>query len=556
MRVNFGKKRPADQFKKPIFLESPLKCRERSMIRLPVRTKVLLIFLLLLAATGFISLRMFAEMEVVTRLVKNVNSDFVEQERVLAGARRALEDWNREVDNFLLASTEERRSKADEGISVSSGRFEQSLSTLESGASLSESEKKSVRGMTHDWSRLQRVKESIFSALKAENRPLARELYLESFLAPLDALGQGLDRFHMQVMMRLEQTILDAEERHRDEVRNIVLVSFGSFVVLLFLSWLFTEKFVYRVRKMASFAAGVQGWLTGGEKRGEPFPAADLEVKSKDEMGDLAAALTGLTTSLKGNIDERERVQRSLEDNVDALETINRGLEQSYQELSGFASVAAHDLRTPLTNLCTAVDLLKERLRERLGAEEKDVFEILSRNLRRMSGQVSTLYRMSKLETGTMRIVPVDLDRLVSDLTRGALKESLVEHGAAVDIESPLGEVRGDEGFLGTVVQNLVENAVKYRSPDRDVKIAIVSKRNSSGAVRVKVMDNGKGIKEEDIPKLFKMFARLHDSSRIEGLGVGLAHCKRLIERLGGTMGVESTYGLGSTFWFTVPGVS
>ncbi len=120
-------------------------------------------------------------------------------------------------------------------------------------------------------------------------------------------------------------------------------------------------------------------------------------------------------------------------------------------------------------------------------------------------------------------------------------------------IPEPLHPVMSDPAQLRQLLQNLIANALKYQKEDAIPEVIISSRVVDNAKVRVEVQDNGIGIKEDHFNDIFTMFKRLHAKNEYEGTGIGLAVCKKIVERHGGTIGVSSTYGQGSTFWFTMP---
>ena len=154
----------------------------------------------------------------------------------------------------------------------------------------------------------------------------------------------------------------------------------------------------------------------------------------------------------------------------------------------------------------------------------------------------------------------VELGAVAGDVIE-ALRVRLDEVGATVDV-GELPTVQGDAALLHQIVQNLVDNAAKYRDPNRPPEISVTAEREGSDDDdgtpwwRISVHDNGLGIAPEQVEKVFDVFTRVQQGTRLSGTGIGLATVKRAVERHGGTIGVESTPGGGSTFWFTLPGVA
>jgi signal transduction histidine kinase len=168
-----------------------------------------------------------------------------------------------------------------------------------------------------------------------------------------------------------------------------------------------------------------------------------------------------------------------------------------------------------------------------------------------MDRLITELLAYSRLSRGALNLSPIDLDAVVSDVL-AQLRGELAAAKAAVAVRSPLGRVTGDHGALWHIVANLVVNAAKFARPDVAPEIVIRGERR--GAIcRLWVEDNGIGIAREHIPRLFKVFERLHGQEAYLGSGIGLATVLRAAKRLGGDAGVESEPGCGSRFWVDVP---
>lgn len=231
---------------------------------------------------------------------------------------------------------------------------------------------------------------------------------------------------------------------------------------------------------------------------------------------------------------------------VDVLELSlrSRQLAQSNERLSTFAGRVSHDLKSPLTSVSLSLEMLRERLAAEQGAE--DAVWLLERAIsgsRRMAALIDEVLEYASLG-GAMSVEPVDLDELVGDVVSD-LSGSL----AGVDVvRRDLPTVLGDTVQLRSVVQNLLDNASKYRHPRRPLAITVSARAVADDRVAVSVADNGQGIPEADRERVFEPRVRLSDDDR--GSGIGLDTVRRVVQAHGGSIGITETPGGGTTVTF------
>lgn len=277
----------------------------------------------------------------------------------------------------------------------------------------------------------------------------------------------------------------------------------------------------------------------------------DLGLKKKNELTDLEDAFN---TMLKRLDDERrestaalEAMNQSLEDKI-ADRT--RELENSNAELQQFAYAASHDMREPLRMISSYVGLLERRLGKLLDQDCRDFIGFAADGAKRLDKMILALLEYSRIGRIADPKTSLPLAELLSEAVTN-LSVALKDADAAIDAPNDLPQVFGHRNELVRLLQNLISNAVKYRDTSRPLLIRIGADATPSGW-RISVADNGIGIPAEQSERIFGVFQRLHGFD-IEGCGIGLANCKKIVEHHGGRIWVESGVDSGSVFYFTLP---
>jgi PAS domain S-box-containing protein len=226
-------------------------------------------------------------------------------------------------------------------------------------------------------------------------------------------------------------------------------------------------------------------------------------------------------------------------------------LKRSNTELEQFAYAASHDLREPLRMVSSFVTLLEKRYGGTLNEEAHEYIGFARDGAQRMDRMIHHLLDYSRIGRSKEPFKPVDLNKVVQAVIQD-LAPAAESQQALIMAAPDLPTVMGDRDDLGRLLQNLLANALKYRLPDRAPRILVSAKTEGNQAV-VSVQDNGIGIPAEQFDRIFAIFQRLHAQSQYEGTGIGLALCKKIVERHGGRIWVESEPNQGSTFLFTLP---
>ncbi len=234
---------------------------------------------------------------------------------------------------------------------------------------------------------------------------------------------------------------------------------------------------------------------------------------------------------------------------VDDLQRTAEALRRSNEELQRFAYVASHDLQEPLRMVASYVQLIERRLGQNIDDEMREFVGFVVSGVGRMKSLIRDLLALSRVDSRGRELAQVDLQDVLRDALAN-LRTAIVE-AAGMVTHDPLPAVRGDRSQLVQLLQNLIGNAIKYRSeaPPR-VHVSAVTQGDTC---TVSVRDNGIGIDPQFFERVFVIFQRLHPAHEYPGTGIGLAIARKIVERHGGRIWIESRPGEGATFLFTLP---
>jgi len=246
------------------------------------------------------------------------------------------------------------------------------------------------------------------------------------------------------------------------------------------------------------------------------------------------------------DITERKQAERSLSMTVEKMVQAN-------SELERFAYVAAHDLREPVRGIVSFAQLLERRLHGKIDQDAEEFLQFLVASANRMQNQLQGLLSYSRMGTGGCGYEPLALDRTLASALE-TLADSIATTGASVEAE-PLPEVVGDASQLTEVFQHLVGNALKFSRSGIPPWVRVSARRKGDEWIFT-VRDNGIGIDPRYADEIFQVFRRLHGPGVYPGAGIGLAICRRIIERHGGRIWVDFEPGDGATVRFSLPAMS
>lgn len=283
------------------------------------------------------------------------------------------------------------------------------------------------------------------------------------------------------------------------------------------------------ITKPLSYAVGLANKVAKGEK------GVSVDSKADGEIGQLLEAMSEMS--------------KAIERSEDQLRDRNIDLERSNAELEQFAYVASHDLQEPLRMVASYTQLLEKRYSEKLDDTAREYIDFAVDGVGRMRALINDLLMYSRVGRRQKALEAVNTDDVLQRALSN-LKIAIEESKAKIVVDS-LPVVNGDEIQLLQLFQNLIANAMKFRNEDKLPQVAIGAVRNQREWV-FSIADNGIGIEEQFSERIFEIFQRLHTREKYSGTGIGLAICRKIVERHGGKIWVESEIGKGTTIFFSI----
>lgn len=286
----------------------------------------------------------------------------------------------------------------------------------------------------------------------------------------------------------------------------------------------------------STFTAEIGALTLNGDRRLVQMNVSLLPTPG-DDWSQVIVTFTDLT--------ERRRLEQSLQRANEMLQRVNTDLEQ-------FAYAAAHDLREPLRTIALYTQLLEKLQPENMSPAAGTALTYILQNAARMETLVGDLLRFAQtIEPQDLtQCQLVDANAIAGEVLT-SIAGAIEQAGARVDVAPSLPAVAIQPGHMRQLLQNLLANALKYRSPDRIAEVSLSGVDGDREAVFC-ISDNGIGIRPEYHNRIFGIFKRLHNTE-IQGNGIGLALCKKIVEQYRGRIWVESEIDIGSKFYFSIP---
>ncbi|MEN6292885.1 MAG: PAS domain S-box protein [Methanobacterium sp.] len=260
----------------------------------------------------------------------------------------------------------------------------------------------------------------------------------------------------------------------------------------------------------------------------------------RDESGEISR-IVGVASEITGYKKAEQEIKALLEE-----------LKRSNEELQQFAYVTSHDLQEPLRTIASFTQLMERRYKGKLDEDADEFMDYIVDASVRMKQMIMDLLEYSRVGTKQEMYQAINIESKLNDVLVNL--NDLIERSRAEIIYGPLPVVFGDESQLLLLLQNLITNAIKFRKEDESPRIHISAVKDPEKNEYVfSIADNGIGIEEQYFERIFTIFQRLHTREEYQGTGIGLSVAKRIVERHGGRIWVESEFGEGSTFYFSIP---
>lgn len=296
----------------------------------------------------------------------------------------------------------------------------------------------------------------------------------------------------------------------------------------------------------------IQQLLSSIKRFGHSQQVTNLPVQRPDEIGTLARSFERMSEQVKQQTTQlhQENLMRRFTEK--RLRQEEKELKRSNSELEKFAYVASHDLQEPLRKVQAFGDRLRARIDDQLDEKSKDYLSRMLQAANRMSTLISDLLSFSRIATHGRSFKSCDLNETLKGVIND-LEVALEQSKTQLEI-GELPKLKVDEPQIRQLFQNLVGNAIKFRKPEGEHKLVIWSKVKDNGKeVSIHFKDNGIGLEQQYAERIFEVFQRLHARTEYDGTGIGLAICRKIVDRHGGNIKVVSTLNSGAEFIVTLP---
>ena len=379
---------------------------------------------------------------------------------------------------------------------------------------------------------------SVFAEISGPNIPESRQM---SRQAPVIVKDQGVDQVlgHVEVTVSTER-LINRQLQAFGEALGIGLIQLAA---VLLGTWLVLRRIIHPLEQIQNNLVSLSHGQTNVD-----IPARQRQ----DQIGDLAKAVENFRDSLV----ENKRLQAEESERAKELEIARNIAENANRAKSEFLSSMSHELRTPLNSILGFGQLLETDTEAPLNEEQKDSVDRIVKSGMHLLELINDVLDFAKIEASKIvfSLESVPVNAIIEDslkLVQAMAEERGIEISKADGFADDT-EVIADYTRLKQSLLNLMSNAVKYNREGGYIFLS--QEKTEEENIRISITDTGKGIHSDDLENLFEPFNRLAaETSTIEGAGIGLTITRQIIEKMGGTVGVTSTVGQGSTFWLELP---
>lgn len=381
--------------------------------------------------------------------------------------------------------------------------------------------------------------------------------------------GKVIHTGEPEIYPYISDEILIATAKDEEELELLRSLGFTSAIiaplklddkVIGAITFISTELMVRYTQADMEIAQGLANRAALAVENANLYKAAQREIDERRQLQDqLEEVNEGLEDHVKKRTQELEATNKGLKEEIlkrqraeKVLQEASKELARSNQELQDFAYVASHDLQEPLRKIQAFGDILESEYSEGLG-DGKEYLNRMHSAAARMSVLIEDLLAFSRVSTKPRSVQKIDLNEVVEDVVSD-LETSIESKKGQVDV-AKLPEICADATHMRQLFQNLIGNALKFHREDVPpiVKVSVKPNKAKDTNYEIHVEDNGIGFEEKYLDRIFSVFQRLHTREKYSGTGIGLAVCRKIVERYGGTISATSTVGVGSTFIITFP---
>ena len=536
-----------------------------------LRKKLLLVFLIftsLVALVGFFSTSSLVEASRDIDQIRLSSLSEVESSAEMSFELLVLDNLVKEYLSEQMDYPDEARNTREK-IGVVFNRFESALksrrqTTLEGldlyGSDGLAEEKEELAKLTAFENGYRKVKDEIILVMARPAKKIpAGELkkYAHDWDARFKAMIDEAILFQDGAKQEIHNEALSVAKATKHSTRVVVITAVLSLLVTAFAGIYVTRSIVKPLLKLKE---ATQRIASGQLK-------IINDIQTKDEIGDLAGSFNIMTRELEksrtqiledqkilehkvyARTIELEEIVRRLTETEHQLKTQANDLKNSNSELEQFAYVASHDLQEPIRTILSFVELFQTQYMGQLDAKADKYLTFILQSSRRMKVLIHDLMDFSRI--GTKKELHQVNCQVILQEVRDDMQKTILETQAIIE-STALPIINGYPTELKLLFQNLIANAIKFRKKDTIPRIHISATRNGT-TWTFGVQDNGIGIPGEHSERVFTIFQRLHNKTEYEGSGIGLAHCRKITGLHGGEIWIDSTSGVGTTIYFTIP---